>query len=81
MDIVQEVLRKEQETLGKFKPIAVEKHLEVENDLGLLLCSDSNELDEAQLRYVFMKSRFVAVYFTSLSQVEPGRILAAVDPR
>lgn len=53
MDIVQEVLRREQENLAKFKPITVEKHLEVENDLGLLLCSDPNDLDENLLRLAY----------------------------
>lgn len=50
MDIVQEVLRKEQEALAKFKPITVEKHLAVENDLGLMLCIDNNDLDQTQLK-------------------------------
>lgn len=50
MDIVQEVLRKEQKALEKFKSISVEKHLQVDNDLGLLLCSDINELHEQELK-------------------------------
>lgn len=50
MDIVQEVLKREQEALSKFKPITVDKHLAVENDLGLLLCIDPNDLDQKQLK-------------------------------
>lgn len=50
MDIVQEVLKREQEALAKFKPITVEKHLAVENDLGLLLCVDPNDVDENQIK-------------------------------
>lgn len=50
MDIVQEVLKREQEALSKFKPITVDKHLAVENDLGLLLSIDPNDLDQKQMR-------------------------------
>lgn len=50
MDIVQEVLLREQQALAKFKPISVDKHLAVENDLGLLLCVDPNDLDEKQMK-------------------------------
>lgn len=47
---MQEVLKREQDALSKFKPITVEKHLAVENDLGLLMCTDPNDLDQNQLR-------------------------------
>lgn len=51
MDIVQEVLKREQEALSKFKPITVDnKHLPVENDLGLLLCLDPNDLDQKEMK-------------------------------
>lgn len=46
MDIVKEVLEKEQRELEKFKSIQVEKHVECRTDLGLLMCTDPNELDE-----------------------------------
>lgn len=55
MDIVQEVLKRQQEALSKFKPITVEKHLAVENDLGLLLTLDPNELDQNQMKFVTRK--------------------------
>lgn len=52
MDVVKEVLEKHQRELDRYKPIIVEKHLEVRNDIGMLLCSDPNDLDEEQLKYV-----------------------------
>lgn len=45
MDIVNEILEKEQRKADKYKPITVEKHLELEIDLGSLLASDTNDLD------------------------------------
>lgn len=50
MDIVKEVLEKQQRDLEKYKPITVEKHLEVRNDIGMMLCSDPNDLDVEQLK-------------------------------
>uniref|UniRef100_A0A1L8DR56 Ribosome biogenesis regulatory protein n=1 Tax=Nyssomyia neivai TaxID=330878 RepID=A0A1L8DR56_9DIPT len=50
MDIVKEVLEREQREQAKYKPIVVEKLLEVQNDLGLLLCADVNDLDEEKLK-------------------------------
>lgn len=50
MDIVNEVLLKAAQDAEKFKPITVEKHLEVEFDVGNLLAFDTNELDLAKLR-------------------------------
>lgn len=50
MDIVKEVLDKQQRELDRFKPITVEKHLEVRNDVGMMLCSDPNDLDEEELK-------------------------------
>ena len=50
MNIVQQVLEQERRDLDKFKSIQVEKHLDVKIDLGYLLCSDPNELDEADLK-------------------------------
>lgn len=50
MDIVREVLEKEQRELEKFKTIQVEKHLEVRTDLGLLMVADPNDLDTQALK-------------------------------
>uniref|UniRef100_A0A336M239 Ribosome biogenesis regulatory protein n=1 Tax=Culicoides sonorensis TaxID=179676 RepID=A0A336M239_CULSO len=50
MDIVQSVLQREQEELAKYKPITVEKKEEVALDLGHLMCTDPNDLDEEQLK-------------------------------
>lgn len=51
MDIVRRVLEDEKREAEKFKSIEVEKHLETKVDLGYLLCSDPNDLDENRLRY------------------------------
>lgn len=45
MDIVNEILEREQKKGDKYKKITVEKHLEVEIDAGCLLATDSNDLD------------------------------------
>lgn len=50
MDIVRRVLDEEKRELEKFKSIQVEKHLDAKIDLGYLLCSDPNELDEIRLK-------------------------------
>lgn len=50
MNIVKEVLEREQKDLEKFKTIQVEKHIECRLDLGMLMCSDPNELDEKRLK-------------------------------
>lgn len=50
MDIVREILEKEQRELEKFKTIQVTKHLDVRTDLGLLMCSDPNDLDTQSLK-------------------------------
>lgn len=50
MDIVQRVLEEERRELEKFKTIQVDKHLEAKIDLGYLLCSDPNDLDEPSLK-------------------------------
>lgn len=50
MDIVRRVLEEEKRDLEKFKSIEVNKHLEAKIDLGYLLCSDPNELDEQKLK-------------------------------
>lgn len=50
MDIVRRVLDDEKRELEKFKSIQVEKHLEAKIDLGYLLCSDPNDLDEIRLK-------------------------------
>lgn len=51
MDIVKRVLEEEQREAEKFKSITVNKHLETKIDLGYLLCSDPNDLDEKRLKY------------------------------
>lgn len=50
MDIVNEILEKEQKKAEKYKPITVEKHLELEFDVGTLLASDTNDLDISSLK-------------------------------
>lgn len=50
MDIVNEILEKEQKKAEKYKPITVEKHLELEFDIGTLLASDTNDLDIKSLK-------------------------------
>ncbi|KAI4456091.1 ribosome biogenesis regulatory protein [Holotrichia oblita] len=45
MDLVTEILENGLQEQGKFKTITVEKHLELDYDLGSLLCVDNNELD------------------------------------
>ncbi len=52
MDIVNEVLQKAAREAEKFKPITVEKHLEVEFDVGNLFAFDTNELELRKLRLV-----------------------------
>lgn len=54
MDIVNEILEKEQKKAEKYKPIIVEKHLDVEFDIGTLLASDTNDLDNKLLKYVYL---------------------------
>lgn len=49
MDIVNEILEKEQKKAEKYKPVTVEKHLDVEFDIGTLLAFDSNDLDTKKL--------------------------------
>nr|XP_014092699.1 ribosome biogenesis regulatory protein homolog [Bactrocera oleae] len=50
MDIVKEVLEKQQRDLERYKPITVDKHLEVRLDVGSLLCTDPNDLEDSQLK-------------------------------
>lgn len=56
MDIVRRVLDEEKRELEKFKSIQVDKHLEAKIDLGYLMCSDPNELDEVRLQWVKFSS-------------------------
>lgn len=51
MDIVRRVLEEERRDLEKFKSIQVEKHLEAKIDLGYLMCSDPNDLDENRIKF------------------------------
>uniref|UniRef100_A0A182JHH6 Ribosome biogenesis regulatory protein n=1 Tax=Anopheles atroparvus TaxID=41427 RepID=A0A182JHH6_ANOAO len=50
MDIVQEVLEKQQADRQKYKPITVEKQLEPTIDLGHLMVTDPNYFDDEQMR-------------------------------
>lgn len=50
MDIVENVLQKSAKDAEKYKPITVEKHLELEYDLGNLLATDNNDLDQKELK-------------------------------
>lgn len=50
MDVVKRILDEEKRELEKYKSIQVEKHLEAKIDLGYLLCSDVNELNETRLK-------------------------------
>lgn len=77
MDIVQEVLKREQEALSKFKPITVEKHLTVENDLGHLLCIDPNDLDDNQIKFVFPKIDLFSGLIVNLYRVS-GQIRKSI---
>ncbi|GJQ73311.1 hypothetical protein Trydic_g13682 [Trypoxylus dichotomus] len=49
MDLVADILENHTQEQAKFKPITVEKHLELDYDLGTLLCVDKNELDSGLL--------------------------------
>lgn len=51
MDIVKRVLEEEQREAEKYKSIEVTKHLEAKVDLGYLLCSDPNDLNEKKIKY------------------------------
>lgn len=65
MDIVRQVLDEERREAEKYKSIEVVKHLDADVDLGYLMCSDGNELDEQQLRYgirfIFVLCRCMSV--------------------
>ncbi|KAL4709902.1 hypothetical protein ACJJTC_003865 [Scirpophaga incertulas] len=50
MDIVNKILEQEQKKAEKYKPITVEKHLDVDYDLGTLMVFDSNDLDKKSIR-------------------------------
>lgn len=50
MDIVKEVLEKQAKEAEKYKTIQVTKHEEVKTDLGRLLISDINNLEENELK-------------------------------
>lgn len=46
MDIVKEVLEKQAKEAEKYKTVQVIKHEEVKTDLGRLMISDPNNLEE-----------------------------------
>lgn len=48
--IVRNILEKEQKNLEKYKTIEVTKHLDVRLDVGMLMCSDPNDLDDKSLK-------------------------------
>ncbi|XP_053672938.1 ribosome biogenesis regulatory protein homolog isoform X2 [Anopheles nili] len=50
MDIVKEILDKQQQTLQKYKPITVQKSLDPTIDAGHLLVSDPNYFDDEQMK-------------------------------
>ncbi|XP_030758609.1 ribosome biogenesis regulatory protein homolog [Sitophilus oryzae] len=50
MDVVSQILEKSAQEAEKYKPITVEKHLELEIDLGTLLAVDTNEFDTNLLK-------------------------------
>lgn len=49
MDIVNEIFNKAKE--DSYKPITVQKHLDLNLDLGTLLASDINDLEDKSLRH------------------------------
>lgn len=50
MDIVNQILLNEQKKAEKYKPITVDKHLDLEFDLGTLLAFDTNDVDSKLLK-------------------------------
>ena len=55
MDIVTKVLEEAAaKQADQFKSINVEKHLELEYDLGTLLAVDTNDLDIKKMRFVLL---------------------------
>lgn len=52
MDVVTKVLEEAAKHAEQFKSIHVEKHLELEYDLGTLLAVDTNDLDLRKIRFV-----------------------------
>jgi regulator of ribosome biosynthesis len=52
MDVVTKVLEEAAKQAEQFKSIHVDKHLELECDLGTLLAVDTNDLDLQRIRFV-----------------------------
>lgn len=50
MDIVNQILEREQKKSEKYRSIVVEKHLDLECDIGTLLALDTNDLDTKSLK-------------------------------
>jgi len=69
MEIVNKVLRKAEEEAVNFKPITVEKHLEVELDVGNLLAYDKNSFDLQRLRLVFFTYYFISLLLIPLTRL------------
>jgi hypothetical protein len=64
MDIVTKVLEEAAKQAEQFKSINVEKHLELEYDLGTLLAVDTNDLDSKRIRFVFVCRLWLRVVTT-----------------
>jgi regulator of ribosome biosynthesis len=54
MDIVTKVLKAAAKEADQFQSINVEKHLELEYDLGTLLAVDTNDIDVKKIRFVLV---------------------------
>lgn len=50
MVVVSKILEKESEEAGNFPSISVEKHLELDVDVGNLLATDNNQFDAKLLK-------------------------------
>ena len=66
MDIVTKVLEAAAaKEVDQFKSINVEKHLELEYDLGTLLAVDTNDLDIKKIRFVLVCRLWLYLEFTT----------------
>lgn len=66
MDIVTKVLEAAAaKEADQFKSINVEKHLELEYDLGTLLAIDTNDLDIKKIRFVLVCRLWLYLDFTT----------------
>jgi len=66
MDLVTKVLEAAAaKEADQFKSINVEKHLELEYDLGILLAIDTNDLDIKKIRFVLVCRLWLYLDFTT----------------